>query len=207
MPTIKHNRQRLDSIELYPFIKAIQAGIDGVMVGHLNVPTLDTSVRSISSTSKPIITDLLIDSMNFNGIIITDGLEMKGIAKYYAPGDMEVMTLLAGNDLLLLPTSAYIVIQKIKEAIDKGILTEEDIDRKCLKMLKAKEKYVLSNCNEIDVRHLYEDINTQETEDIINVLTRKSLTLLKNDDHIIPFQNIPAQPLLHLRIDNGEWLH
>ena len=203
LPTIKHNRQRLDSIELYPFIKAIQAGIDGVMVGHLNVPTLDTSVRSISSTSKPIITDLLIDSMNFNGIIITDGLEMKGIAKYYAPGDMEVMTLLAGNDLLLLPTSAYIVIQKIKEAIDKGILTEEDIDRKCLKMLKAKEKYVLSNCNEIDVRHLYEDINTQETEDIINVLTRKSLTLLKNDDHIIPFQNIPAQPLLHLRIDNG----
>ncbi len=203
LPTINHNRKRLDSIELYPFLKAIQAGIDGIMIGHLNVPILDTATRSISSTSRPIITNLLIDSMKFNGIIITDGLEMKGISKYYAPGDLEVMALLAGNDLLLLPAEPYIVIQKIKDAILHNILTEEDIDKKCLKMLKMKEKYVLPNSNEINVTHLYEDINSKQAEEIINILTKKSLTLLKNDEYIIPFQHIPRQALVHLRIDNG----
>lgn len=204
LPTIKQDRNRLDSIELYPFREAIKAGIDAMMVGHLNVPALDSSLCSISSTSQKIIKELLIDSMHFNGLIFTDGLEMKGISDYYTPGDLEVNTLLAGNDMLLLPAEPYIVIKKIKEAIEQGILTEDEINKKCLKVLKFKEKYVLPNVKQIDINHLYEDINSKEAQDIITLLTQSSLTLLKDEMDVIPFQSIPEKPLIHIRIDNGK---
>ncbi|MDD4210582.1 MAG: glycoside hydrolase family 3 N-terminal domain-containing protein, partial [Bacteroidales bacterium] len=203
LPTIKHNRQRLDTIELLPFQKAINSGINGIMVGHLNVPALDTSANSISSTSKTIIRSLLIDSMHFSGLIITDGLEMKGIADYYPAGELEVNALEAGNHMLLLPAYPYIVIEKIKEAIQQGILTEEDINEKCLNVLRMKEKYVLPNYKVIDTTHLFEDINSKRAENIYQGLTESSITLLKNDNDIIPFQTIPESPVLHFRIDNS----
>jgi len=203
LPSIKHSRQRLDTIELLPFQKAINSGIDGIMVGHLNVPALDTSANSISSTSKTIIRSLLIDSMHFSGLIITDGLEMKGIADYYPAGELEVKALEAGNDLLLLPAYPYIVIEKVKKAIQQGILTEKEINEKCLKVLRMKEKYVLPNCKEIDTTYLYKDINSKQAENIYQRLTESSITLLKNDNDIIPLQYIPASPIIHFRIDDN----
>ncbi len=202
LPVIKHNRKRLDSIELYPFRQAIEAGIDGMMVGHLNVPALDSTEGSISSTSAKIIKELLIHTMGFNGLVFTDGLEMKGITNHYLPGDLEVNALAAGNDLLLLPAEPYVVIEKIKEAIKQGILTEEDINQKCIKMLKFKEKYVLSNIKPIEIKNLYEDINSKEAADIYAQLTQSSLTLLKNEGNIIPFQYITQKKLTHIRLDN-----
>lgn len=204
LPIIKHNRKRLDSIELFPFQQAIQAGIEGIMIGHLNVLALDSAVNSVSSSSKQIVSSLLKDSMLFKGLIITDGLEMKGIANYFAPGDLEVQTLAAGNDLLLLPSYPYIVIEKVKEAIKQGILTEKEINEKCLKVLKMKEKYVLPNSGEIKIENIYDDINSKQAEAIYTALTQSSITLIKNEDQMIPFPYIPKDTMLHFRIDNGK---
>lgn len=204
LPTIKHDRKRLDSIELFPFRQAIQAGIEGIMIGHLNIPALDTNQNSISSSSKNIVSNLLKDSMQFKGIIITDGLEMKGITNYFAPGDLEVQTLVAGNDLLLLPSYPYIVIEKVKEAIKQDILTEKEINEKCLKVLKMKEKYVLPNSGKIKIENIYDDINSKQAESIYTALTQSSITLIKNEDQMIPFPYKPKDTLLHFRIDNGK---
>jgi beta-glucosidase-like glycosyl hydrolase/CubicO group peptidase (beta-lactamase class C family) len=203
LPSIKHDRTRLDTVELLPFKQTIEAGIEGIMIGHLNVPALDSDSNSISSSSKRIVTDLLKNQMQFKGLIITDGLEMKGIADYLAPGDLELHTLLAGNDLLLLPSYPHIVIEKVKEAIGQGILSEKDLDEKCLKVLKMKEKYVLPNSGEIQIENIYEDINSPQAEAIYSHLTQSSITLLKNENNIIPFPIKPSTPLLHFRIDNG----
>ena len=103
LPILNQSRERLDSVELLPFREVIQNGVDGIMVGHLYIPALDTSKNTPATLSKQIVTGLLKDSLEFKGFIITDALDMKGATKYYKPGEIEVKALLAGNDILLLP--------------------------------------------------------------------------------------------------------
>jgi beta-N-acetylhexosaminidase len=93
-------RARLDSLEEYPFREAINAGISGVMIAHMNIPALDTTKNLPSTLSRPIITGVLKDSLAFKGIVASDAMEMKGVTKYFPNGEADVRAFLAGNDLI-----------------------------------------------------------------------------------------------------------
>ncbi len=187
LPVINKSFEELDSLELYPFRELINAGADMVMLAHLNVPSLDDEQNSISSLSYNIITDLLKKEYGFDGIVITDALDMNGLRKSYpGGGEAEIKALLSGVDILLLPNKLSIIIPAIKEAVETGIIPEELIDEKCLKVLKLKESLGLQKFTPLDTTNIYERLTTQKVENLIDSLERKSLTLIKNENNILP---------------------
>lgn len=139
LPELNFDRARLDSIELYPFKKAIEAGIGGVMVGHLHAPSLGEGPASIS---QEVIMHTLIDELRFHGLVVTDALEMKGIAGHE---DVCARALIAGNDVVLSPRNLKKEIDGVMSALKKGRLSETDIDRKCQKVLSFKYALGLSS--------------------------------------------------------------
>jgi beta-glucosidase-like glycosyl hydrolase/CubicO group peptidase (beta-lactamase class C family) len=203
-PILHQNHQRLKNVELYPFRKLIKQDVDAIMVGHLYVPAIDENENSIATTSYKITTELLQKEMLFKGLIFTDGLEMKGITSLYETGELEVRTLMAGCDILLLPGELNIVIPKIVEAVQQGRLSIEDIDRKCLKVLKMKEKYVFPNPLPVPLDNLNHDINSLQAKEIYNTLTQHSITVLQNKNDILPLSHGEGKKIVHLRGDTSK---
>lgn len=141
LPLIAHDKQRLHAIELYPFKKLIAHNIPAIMTAHLEVPALEKQ-KLPSSISKAIVTDLLQKELGFNGLIITDGLDMCGIAAHYTNGQTELQALLAGNDILLSPIDVPAAVAAIKQAIADNIITEQEIDAHVAKILRIKNKVI-----------------------------------------------------------------
>jgi beta-N-acetylhexosaminidase len=188
LPLISHNRDRLDSIELYPFRRLVKRGLGSAMVAHLYIPALDTTRNCPSTLSKPTIDGVLKKEMGFKGLIFTDAMTMKGLANYYEPGAMHVAALKAGNDVLLFPGDVAVAFTKIKEAIANGELTEADITEKCYKILKFKEWCGLPFKRTVEVAHIVEDLNNSRAQAVHQKLAAESLTLLKNDQDLLPIQ-------------------
>jgi beta-glucosidase-like glycosyl hydrolase len=140
LPLIKHDRKRLDIVELYPFKQLIHANIPVIMIAHLEVPVLEEQPKTPSTVSKKIVTHLLRDELNFKGLIITDGLDMQGITDHYFNGQAELQALLAGNDILLSPVDVPAAVTIIKQAVADNIITEQDIDAHVKKILSVKNK-------------------------------------------------------------------
>lgn len=141
LPVIKHNVNHLDSIELYPFKQLIDAGVGGVMTAHLQVNAFDS--QRPASLSYPIVTNLLRNKMGFDGLVFTDGLDMKGITNTYKHGDGELFALQAGNDLLLLPPDVKESIDLIAQKAAEDDSLRFYINLHCRRVLKAKYKLVL----------------------------------------------------------------
>ncbi|MBP9187354.1 MAG: serine hydrolase [Bacteroidia bacterium] len=188
LPVIKADRKRLDSLELYPFKKLIEAGAMSIMVAHLNIPALD-STNTPSSLSKPIITDLLRNQMGFEGIIITDALNMKGVADLYPPGEVAAKALLAGNDILLFVENVPASMAKIKEHIADSSLTWAQIESSCKRVLLAKYWSGLNNYEPIELTNLTQDLNAGGAPLMIKKAVKNSIIVAKNLDDIIPVKN------------------
>ncbi len=133
LPVIRKSLASLDSLELYPFRRAIEAGVSSVMIAHLNVPAIDNKANTPTSISYKTVTDMLKKDMGFDGIVVTDALEMQGIRKYYSNGQESLQSLLAGNDLMELPSTARGSVQAIAQAIRKGQITREEVYRRVKK--------------------------------------------------------------------------
>ncbi|MDP1744894.1 MAG: glycoside hydrolase family 3 N-terminal domain-containing protein, partial [Bacteroidota bacterium] len=116
LPTVNSSRERLDTLELYPFKELIAQGLGSMMVAHLFIPSLDTTLNQASTLSKKVVTGLLKDTLGFKGLIFTDALNMRGVSKFYKPGEVDVKALIAGNDVLLFPEDVPTAIKQIKSA-------------------------------------------------------------------------------------------
>ncbi len=161
LPIINHSVERLDTLELYPFKALINQGVArSIMVAHLNIPALDSTPNLASTLSKLIVTDLLKNKLGFNGLVFTDALNMKGVTKFYKPGEVDVKALLAGNDALLFSEDVEKAISEIKKAVKKGLISQKEIDARCYKQLKAKEWAGLNHWQPIETKHLIADLNT-----------------------------------------------
>lgn len=189
LPLIKKSRKELDSLEFYPFRKIIDAGVDMVMVSHLNIPSLDQEENSISTLSYSTIMMLLKKEFAFDGIVITDAMDMSGLRKSYPDGaDAEIKALMAGVDILLLPNDLETVITGIREAVEEGYVPEELVNEKCLKVLKLKESKGLTRFKKIPTNRIYEKLNSENAERILNEITAQTLTLLKNEEQLLPLR-------------------
>jgi beta-N-acetylhexosaminidase len=188
LPVIKADRKRLDSLELYPFKKLIDANVMSVMVAHLNVPALDTS-NTPTSLSKKVITDLLRNEMGFEGIIITDALNMKGVADLYPPGEVAARALLAGNDILLFVEDVPASLAMIKEHLCDSSLSWEQVERSCKRVLLAKYWAGLNKYEPIELTNLTQDLNTGDAPKMIKKAIQNNIVVAKNADAIIPIKN------------------
>ncbi len=164
-------------IALYPFQKLIDAGIKSVMLAHLEVPALEKQKGLASSLSYEIATRLLQQKMGFRGLVITDALGMKGATDCAQPGQLELQALKAGNDILLCPVDAAKAIDYIEQAVKEGKISEEEINKKVMKVLHAKAWAFSQARNSSD--SLEEILNSRHAQELQETLFSKAITLAK----------------------------
>jgi beta-N-acetylhexosaminidase len=208
LPSVLHKRERLDSIELKPFKDIFDAGIEGVMVAHLNVPELGTQKDTPTTLTKSVVTGLLKEEMAFEGLIFTDALNMKGATKYYDAGEIESLALKAGNDVLLFPVSVSKAISLIKKQVRKGEISRERIDESCRKVLEAKYKVGLHQNNKkkqiIKKENLEKDLNKLVYEVTRCDLIDAGLTLIKNEKSLLPIIKLNRKKFATLAFNTDE---
>ena len=188
LPVINHSRSRLDSIELLPFKKLIEHGVDGIMTAHLHVPALDSTPNLPTSLSYKIVTEILKQELGFKGLIITDGLDMKGVTSVQPSGKIELMALQAGNDLLLLPADVPLAITSIKLALEKGEISMNRIEESCKKVLHFKYKAGLNAYRPAPIENLISDLNRSQYSQLAQDLFDNAVTVLRNTDNILPLK-------------------
>src|SRR5471030_1040448 len=159
LPLLPFTRQRLDSLEEYPFREAIKAGISGVMIAHMDIPALDTTKNLPSTLSRKIVTGILKDSLGFKGLVVSDAMEMKGVVKYFPNGEADVRAFLAGNDILELSENSERAGEMIKKAISDGKIDKGELDARVKKILAAKYWAGLNHYQPSNPDHITDDLN------------------------------------------------
>jgi beta-glucosidase-like glycosyl hydrolase/CubicO group peptidase (beta-lactamase class C family) len=188
LPIINHNRKRLDTMELIPFRVLSEQGLQSIMVAHLNIPQLDNTPNLPSTLSQKIVQGILKDELNFKGLVITDAINMQGVAKHHKMGEADAKALLAGNDILLMSQDVPAALTIIKQYLQEGKLTWGDLEVRVKKILHAKYRVGLSIYKPESVSLVNEDMKTAEAINLKERLVTGALTLLKNPDNLIPLK-------------------
>lgn len=192
LPLIRHSKERLDSMELYPFRYLMDRGLASVMVAHLNIPSLDKTPNVASTLSRAVVNDLLQKNLGFQGLIFTDALNMKGVSRFFEPGEVDVRALLAGNDVLLFSEDVPRALKEITKAISKGQIKQDEIDQHCRKILRAKYWCGLAGNNEVTARNIHSQLNSSESAALIDKLAAAAVTVLENRDGFLPLRGIDS---------------
>ncbi|MBL4706702.1 MAG: beta-N-acetylglucosaminidase, partial [Flavobacteriales bacterium] len=190
LPTVPHDRKRLDSVELYPFRNAFRAGLASIMVAHLQVPELDDTPNLATTLSPKVVAELLKNEMEFEGLVFTDALNMKGVSSYFEPGEVDVKALLAGNDVLLFSEDVPTAIAKIKEAIDNKEISEREITKRVVKILTHKVKFNASTFSNLSKIKLSSDLNNTSAELVRRRIYEEALTVIKNNEGVLPLKQL-----------------
>lgn len=188
LPTIHFSAERIREIELEPFRNLINAGLSSVMVAHLNVPSLAEEGLP-TSLSKEVIQGILKNELSFNGLIVTDALNMKGVSEYRKVENIDLTAFLAGHDLLLISNNIPEGIKAIANAYRKGEVTEDRLSHSVKKVLKAKYKVGLNQYKPVQTENLIADLNTPEDESLYHESMGKAITLLKNQGNVLPLNS------------------
>ncbi len=187
LPVVRHDLARLDSLELVPFRAAITAGVNSIMTGHLSYPLIDTH-NSISAALSPILTsELLRGRLGFDGLIVTDALNMDAVTKQFGPGEAAIRAINAGADIILLSADEFAARSQVIRAIQEGTLPQARIDESVLRILRAKEKLRLNRSKgAIPLDNISGVVGNEIHRVASETIARKSLTLLKNDNQLLP---------------------
>ena len=193
LPSIDFSAKRINDVELYPYKELIKNQLSGVMVAHMEVPSLEKTPKLPSTLSKNIITKLLKKKLKFKGLIITDAMDMKGVVDFNKDQSADVNALLAGNDVLLMPDNLDESTKSIKKALKNGIISEKRLSYSVKKILLAKYKAGLHKISEISLENISKDLNTEIDKSLFEELTEKSITLIKNDNENLPIKKLSSK--------------
>ncbi|OSY87901.1 beta-N-acetylglucosaminidase [Tenacibaculum holothuriorum] len=203
LPVLNFEKSRLDSIELYPYKRMFEAGVASVMTAHLSIPSLESNNTLPTSLSKNVVTGLLQEELGFEGLVITDGLNMKGAANYATSAEINLAAILAGNDMLLIPQDVPSTIKAFKEAYENGMLTEERLNHSVRKILKAKYWAGLNNYQPIIEGNLRNDLNTIQDELLHRKLVKESITIIKDRDSVLPIENLVNKKIAYVKLGDA----
>ena len=191
LATIGADRERLQQVELPPFEAAIDAGVDAIMTAHIAVPAL--APPDLPATLSPaILTDLLRKQLGFKGLIVTDALEMGGIAKGFSTGEACVRALEAGADTLLMPTDADVAVKAVMDAVASRRLTRSRIEESVAKILAAKEKVGLDRKRVVDLEAIGDVIDAPEAAEKAQEVADRAITVVRNEAGLLPLA-VPEQ--------------
>ena len=188
LPTVTRSFEEVKDIELAPFRYLIERGVNGAMVGHLYFPAIEKVPNTSSSLSKGVVTDLLKNEMGFEGIIFTDGLDMKGVSQTVSADSVSYVAFLAGNDVLILPHNVPKAIAQIKEGAERDPEIAARVEESCKKILKYKYRAGLNHYAPVSPQNLMADLNHQDYLDLRQMLYDEAVTLLRNVDEVIPLK-------------------
>ncbi|MCZ6595890.1 MAG: serine hydrolase [Bacteroidetes bacterium] len=205
LPTLFFDKERLDSLELYPYKRIIEEGLSSVMVAHLNIPSVIPESGYPSSLSTNVVTNLLKGEMGFNGLIFTDALNMKGVSNFKEPGEIDLAAFLAGNDILLISEDIPKAHKLLVLAYREGTITEERLEHSVKKILQAKYKVGLHDYEPVNIENLVEDLNTSMDNVLLEEVMEKALTVIKNDSAILPIRDLRKKKIAYVNFgdDSG----
>jgi len=183
LPVIKHNRHRLDSLEMYPFKKLIDNGVGSIMAAHLFIPALDSTPNMPTSLSRLVVTDILKTEMGFKGLVFSDAMAFK-----------------AGNDVLLFADNVPKGIKLIKTALENGDINPYEFEARCKLLLRAKFDAGLHTWQPILLPNIHKELNTPIAEQLIQDLYANALTLASNKDSLLPFKALHLDTFASLSI-------
>ncbi|WP_162341571.1 glycoside hydrolase family 3 N-terminal domain-containing protein [Cyclobacterium salsum] len=199
-PVIYNSKERIMDIDLYPYRELIDEGLMSIMVAHLHIPSLGSEADLPTTLSPKVVTGLLKEEMGFQGLIFTDALNMKGVSNLYKPGQVDLMALLAGNDILLyaedVPKSKALIL----DAVESGIITQEEIDFRIRKILHAKYWAGLHQKQEVSTQKLVERISNFGTQALIEQLYAASITVVNNQEQAIPVRHLDMENMASLTL-------
>ncbi|MFI5256048.1 MAG: glycoside hydrolase family 3 N-terminal domain-containing protein [Gemmatimonadales bacterium] len=184
------SRAELDSVELPPFRAAVNAGVSGVMTFHGFLPALDTT--PIAATLNPrIMTDLLRGDLGFKGIVITDALDMNGVLGKMTMGEVAQRAVLAGADVLLMPTDDIATIDAVVDGVHTGRFAESRIDASVRRLLAAKHRLGLDRQRLVDVQALRSVVGDSSNLAVAGLAAERSITLVKDSLDLVPLGRLP----------------
>lgn len=200
LPLVNHSKERIDSLELYPFKRLISGGVGSIMTAHLHLPAYIPESNKASSLSAAVVDTLLKQKLNYNGLIFTDGLNMGGVARYQKSEEVDLQAIQAGNDILLLSKDVPKAVEAIKLAIQNGQISEEQIHQSAYKVLKAKEWLGIHREGRVELSNLYEDLNKPDYTYLKRKLVEKSLTLIRNENQVLPIRELKGKRIVSLAL-------
>lgn len=224
LPVINFSRERLEKTEFAPFRALINAGVGSVMISHISMPQLDnTKVEPLKTSEKAsytesevitegttipatltpkIITDILKKDMNFDGLVVTDAMDMSGLTLYFNQEEGAVRAILAGNDIILKPSNADAAIRGIREAVKQGRITEERLDESVRKILAWKYQLGLSEKRFVPIDSIDTTVSSLPTRELTEEIAENAITLVKNENNALPMKS--GANAVVLAITNGE---
>ena len=188
LPVVKHSLERLNKIELAPFKALMDKKIGGAMIAHLYVPQLEKGKNIPASISYDIVTNLLKNKFRYEGLVITDALNMNAVAKKYPAGELDLRAFKAGNDVLLFSQDVPTGKKLIKEAIQKGEVSEKRLEESVKKILKTKYLLGLQNLRPLSSEGINNALNNDSHAKISEKLYANALTLLKDEKQLFPLR-------------------
>jgi uncharacterized protein YbbC (DUF1343 family)/beta-glucosidase-like glycosyl hydrolase len=204
LPVIGGDRARLDRVELAPFRAAIEAGVDGVMLGHLAVPAIDPSGRP--ATLSPILsTQLLREEFDFHGLVVTDAMEMQGVGSVWA-GRALIEAFRAGADVLLLPPDSRVAMQALVRAVEEGEIEVARLDASVERVLTMKARLGLQRKRAVDPAAMRRAVGRPQDLERARRIAQESITLVRNQGGVVPLAAERPLRLLHLVLAS-DWIH
>jgi beta-N-acetylhexosaminidase len=185
------DRARLNAVELPPFERAIEAGVDAVMVAHVTVPSLDPEPNRVATTSKSIVSGLLEEELGFKGIVVTDAIDMAGLTRIYAKdiGRAAVESFKAGNDVLIMPADLDASYRSMLHALQSGEIDRQRLDHSVRKILELKASLALHKARLVDLGQLSSQVAKPENLAAGQRIADEAITLIRDNGHVLPLQS------------------
>jgi len=191
LPVIRVSRERMDSVELLPFRRAVGAGLGAIMTAHITVPEI-TGASTPATLAPGVLTGLLRDEMGFGGLVFTDAMDMGAIDRMFERGEATVRAIEAGADVILMPPDLAAAREGIVAAVRSGRLSEERVDRSVLRILRAKERLGLDRERTVDLNRMREVVGVRPHLAVAQAVADRSVTVLKDERDLLPLLGTPT---------------
>ncbi len=202
LPVLPFDRKRLDSLELVPFKSAVDIGVGSVMIAHLEVPALDSGKALPASLSPSTITGVLRNELGFQGLVVTDAMDMRGLMRGNSIGDVAVKAVKAGVDILLMPTNERTAIEAVVEAVQRGEIPVTRIDISVAKILKAKQAMRLDEERFVNVDRIADIVASKDHLKLAKEVARNAITVVRNVNDILPLQHRGKKKIVTVTISD-----
>ena len=186
LPVIPHSRARMDSVEIFPFRHAIEAGMGAVMTAHISVPSLDGGVGDPATLSSAVLTDLLRDEMEFDGLLFTDAMDMSAISRGFGAEEASVRAIEAGADVILMPPSVERAVEGIAAAVESGRIEASRIDASVRRILETKKQMGLDRDRAVQIDRIGQVVGIPAHTQVAAEIAERSITLLHNGGNLLP---------------------
>jgi beta-glucosidase-like glycosyl hydrolase/CubicO group peptidase (beta-lactamase class C family) len=197
LPVIRADKERLEHLELIPFRAAIAAGVSSVMTGHLSIPALEPDPNTPATLSSNILTGLLRKELGFEGLIVTDAMDMGGITVRYVPGEAAVRAVAAGADCVLMPPVPDAAFEALQAAVKSERISKERLDASVRRILQAKARLGLHSKRLVDVNAINQKFGSVAWEKEAQEISDRGVTLLRDAPHRLPLDGTkPSRALL-----------